>query len=288
MIGNSKFEKLREMESFTQEMFNRIIAVQEKQHAVWNPRAAFEQRIKDLPLHALIFSNPDRDPAKFTHTIAPWYPLHEEMATLAQYIRQIGPNALVCDWPCGNGFLGSLLARLGLNVTGVRDPRYKPNQIVDFYDPACYQMRDMPGSDIDFPLDVVFSSWMPAGENLTPEILKHHPKLIVFVYTDHMDNEGRRQVGTAEAFSQLPPSYRLIAEWSLTRPKDLLHAIWPDLTPNLEEIRHTRIFAAEPYHDLAIDPIESVEPYPWEQDLSMALLAHEAMEELRAKGIPLA
>ena len=85
----NKFEKLREMEAFTVDMFNNIVEFQEKQHPAWNEDAPFEDRIKNLPLHALIFSNPDRDPAKLAPTITHWYPLHTEIQTIARYMRQV-------------------------------------------------------------------------------------------------------------------------------------------------------------------------------------------------------
>jgi hypothetical protein len=66
-----RFAALKDMESFTDAMFNRIVAFQEKIHPAWNSERSFDDRIKDLPLHALVFSNPDRDPAQFAHTIAP-------------------------------------------------------------------------------------------------------------------------------------------------------------------------------------------------------------------------
>lgn len=282
----SKFEKLREMEAFTVDMFNNIIEFQEKQHPAWNQDAPFENRIQNLPLHALIFSNHDRDPAKFGPTTTHWYPLHAEIQTIARYMQQVAEQPVMCDWACNNGFIGSLIAREGVKGIGVREPSAKPNQIKNFYDKNCYEIRDMPVENIDFPFDVAFCAWMPSGINLTQQILRHQPKLIVLVYSDHVDNQGRRQVGTAEAFTDLPDEYLLIDEWTINRPKDLLHEAWPDLTKSIEEIRYTRIYAAKPYHDItiALDPV--IDPYSWERDLELALLTLEAKAELQAKGIP--
>ena len=282
----NKFEKLREMEAFTVDMFNNIVEFQEKQHPAWNEDAPFEDRIKNLPLHALIFSNPDRDPAKLAPTITHWYPLHTEIQTIARYMQQVAEQPVMCDWGCNNGFIGGLIAREGLKGIGVREPLAKPSQIKNFYDKNCYEIREMPFADIDFSFDIAFCSWMSPGVNLTPQILRHKPKLIVYVYTDHVDNQGQRQVGTAEAFTELPDDYLLIDEWTINRPKDLLNEVWPDLTKSIEELRHTRIYASKAYHDITIELDRVIEPYSWERDLELALLSLEGKAELHAKGIP--
>ncbi|MFP5345288.1 MAG: hypothetical protein ACLGGU_06655, partial [Gammaproteobacteria bacterium] len=193
------------MESFSDNMFNRIFAFQQKLHPAWNEALSFDERTQDLPLHYLVFSNPDRDPKLFGSTIAPYYPLRGEMRTLAHYIKQVAQNPVVCDLHPGNGFTGSLLAREGVKVIGVRDAQAKPNQIKDFYDGARYEMREARIEQIGFAFDVAFSSWMPAGANLTPQILRYTPKLIIFIHTDHVDATTHiPQTGTPEAFRDLP------------------------------------------------------------------------------------
>jgi hypothetical protein len=281
-----KFEKLRAMEYFTDEMFNRIFAFQQKLHPAWDTTLPFDERIKGLPLHYLVFSNPDRDPKLFSPTVAPYYPLRGEIRTIAYYIRQVAENPVICDLHAGNGFIGSLLAREGFKIIGLRDPQAKPNQIADFYDASCYEMRTMALQEVTFPFDVAFSSWMPSGVNMTPEIIKHEPKLIVYVHTDHVDKStGAPQTGTPEAFTDLPARYRLIEEWSLVRPEDMFHSIWPDLSPNIEETRHVKIYADEPFHNLKHwTSMEAGQGYDWEGDLEMILLALEAKSELQARG----
>lgn len=281
-----EFERLRQLAGFSEEMFNRIIAFQERLHPAWTPGAPFAERIRELPLHALVFSNPDRDPAKYAHTIAPFYPLRAELRQIAQCARQVADDPLVCDVHGRNGFLGSLLAREGVRVLGLADPADKPNQIAEFHDPSCYEASTDTLETLTRPIDVAFSAWMPAGINRTPAIAAHAPKLIVFIHTDHVDaSSGLRQTGTAEAYTQLPARYRQIAEWSITRPKDLLHGVWPDLTPSIEETRHVRIFADEPYRGIHVErEMEAVDPYDWERELDLALTALEAKEYLRTRG----
>lgn len=283
-----EFDKLRELATYSEEMFNRIIAFQERLHPAWDTERPFDERIREIPLHALVFSNPDRDPSKYAHTIAPFYPLRAELRQIAQCARQVADDPLVCDVHGRNGFLGSLLAREGVRVLGLTDPADKPNQIAEFYDPTCYEPSRDTLETLTRPIDVAFSAWMPAGINRTPAIVAHAPKLIVFIHTDHADpSSGRRQTGTAEAYTQLPARYRQIAEWSIVRPKDLLHAVWPDLTPSIEETRHVRIFADLPYCGINVErEMEAVDPYDWEQELDLALTAHEAKAYLRAQGFP--
>ena len=280
------FEKLRDMESFTDAMFNRIFFFQERNHPAWDPRRPFAERIKDLPLHFLIFNNADRDPAVYSHTIAPYYPLRDEMQKMAYYAKQVADEPVVADLHAGNGFIGSLIAREGVKVIGISDPQAKRNQIESFYDPDCYQIKETTISEIDFPIDVVFSSWMPSETNVTPDIVKLEPKLIIYTYTEHVDDNGVHQTGTPDVFNNLPDRYQLVDAWSLKRPRDLLHEVWPDLTPSLEETRHTRIYADEPYHGLARpETLAAQEPFDWERELEIAILALEAKNSLRAQGI---
>ncbi len=281
-----QFRKLQHMEKFSEEMFNRIVEFQEHLHPAWNPALPFAERIAGLPLHALIFSNPDRDPAVHAHTVAAFYPLRAEMRQIVHCARQVADVPVICDIHGRNGFIGSLLAREGVEVIGLADPADKPNQIEDFSDPECYARTAETLDTLDRPFDVALSAWMPSGVNRTPAIVLRRPKLIVFVHTDHVDtSSGRRQTGTAEAYRDLPAHYRMIAEWSIIRPENLLHEIWPELTPCIEETRQVRIFADKPWHDIHVHrELDAVDPYDWEKDLDMALTAYEAKIALREKG----
>ena len=282
-----KFNKLREMETFTEELFNRIFAFQEKDHPAWDQSQPFAERIKGIPLHNLIFSNPDRDPANSGPTIAHYYPLREENKALVYYADHVAENPTILDVHARNGFIGSLLAREGVKTIGLRDPNEKPNQIPDFYDPECYELREGTLADVDFPVDVAFSAWMPSGKNITPELLQLKPKMIIFVYTEHVNEHSKLwQTGTEAAFNDLPDNYRIIDEWSIARPENLMQEAWPDLSPSIEETRHVRIYADDSVAEIPqYAPEQMAEPYDWEADLELALLAIEAKEHLRSRGI---
>ncbi len=282
------FAKLRGMESFSREMFDRIIAFQERDHPAWDSSRPFSERIATLPLHALIFSNPDRDPTLHGQTVAPFYPLRDEMRQIAFLANQVADRPVVCDVHGRNGFLGSLLANEGVSVMSLRDDALLPCQIEDFNDASVCQRRSEDIATLKDPIDVAVSAWMPSAINRTPAIIAHQPKLIVFFYTDHVGEEdGKPQTGTPAAYHDLPDDYRLIAEWSILRMADILHEVWPDLTPSIEEERKVRIFAAKPYQEIAVVP--PAEPaaktgYAWEADLEMALTSLKAKEFLRQQG----
>ena len=282
-----KFSKLRDMETFTDDLMNRLFAFQQKQHPAWDPSQPFAERIKGLSLHNLIFSNPDRDPKLLGPTIAHYYPLREENRALVYYAKHVAEKPVVLDVHARNGFVGSLLAREGVKVIGLRDPDEKPNQIADFYDPDCYEIRQGTLADVDFPIDVAFSSWMPSGKNFTPDIVRLKPKLIIYVYTEHENEHSKLwQTGCEEAFNDLPDTYRIIDEWSINRPENLLQEAWPDLSPSIEETRHVRIFADASVKDIPqYAPEQMATPYDWEADLEMALLTIEAKQHLRSRGI---
>ncbi len=276
------------MESFTEDMFNRIIAFQEKNHHAWNSNLSFDARIKGLPLHNLIFSNPDRDPEKFSATVAPFYPLREEMQKIAFYVRQLANSPVVCDIYPGNGFIGSLLAREGLKLLGLQHhtPHNKPNQIASFFDAEHFSYSKKPLAQLTF--DAALISWPPAHSNPSKALAQRKTKLLVYIFTEHTDpTTQQRQTGSDEMLSALTGSYRLVDSWEVIRPKDILHSIWPDMTPSIEETRHVHIYAHNSVDDLqtpqAIPPAQS---YDWEKDLQMALLALQAKQEVQARGFP--
>jgi len=288
-FGND-FEPLREMGAFTEDMFNRIIAFQEKEHPAWNAELPFEQRIAGLPLHNLIFSNPDRDPARFGPTVAAFYPLREELQKIAHYVSaastQAGRTPVLCDLFPGNGFLGSLLGREGLEVIGCTREDQKPGQIGAFFDAQCFRYSDAPIAELDF--DAALVSWPPAGVNPTPELLARRPALIVYIYTEHQDEStGMPQTGSADMFDGLDAHYREMDAWTVHRPKDLLHEIWPDMTPSIEEDRRVRVFVDRELPEITVPPsLPPTQPYDWEKDLQMALLALQAKQQLRKRGFP--
>ena len=283
------FELLREMDSFSEDMLNRIIAFQTKGHAAWNNALPFEQRIRELALHDLVFSHPQRDPKLFGPTIAHYTPRREEMWRIAAYARAVASAPVVCELHARNGFLGSLLARENVRVIGLRDPQGKPNQIENFYDADRYDMRSGTVAHDAPAFDVAFSAWMPSGENCTLAIVACQPKLIVYVYTEHVDPATQQtQTGTPNAYTQLPGSYKLIDEWQDLRPVNFFKEVWPDLTGNLAETRITRVYARTEFHDMA--PIRATTPlayYDWEKDLQMTSMALEAKQFLKQRGVAL-
>ena len=285
-MDQQKFEPLRNMESFTQDMFNRIIDFQEKQHPAWNPDLDFAERIKGLPLHYLIFSCADRDPTQYGPTVAHYYPLHQEIRNIAWYCKQLSATPQLCDLYPGNGFIGSLIAREGVHGIGLRKNVALPNQIASFHDEAVYEFSDDALANIQ--CDAVFVSWPPSNINPMPAIAEQRPGLIITAYTDHINPDShQRQTGTDNMFDSLPDHYKLIDYWTVTRAKDLLHEIWPDMTPSIEENRQVRIYADAPYHGLALPAtLPPCTPYDWEQDLYMAELALEAKREMVMRGFP--
>ena len=281
---SDRFAPLKYMEQFTNEMFNRIISFQEKEHPAWNSKLDYAQRIAGLPLHYLVFSNPDRDPEKFGPTVAPYYPLHEEMQKIAAYAKQLSSKPRGIDWFPGNGFIGSLLAREGISIYGIRDNVIKQNQITSFFDQDCYSFIDK--TDVQANYEVVFASWIPSNLNPTPDILNQSPKIIVYVYTDHVNqNTGDRQTGSNDMFDELVNDYYLLDSWTVNRPKDLLHDPWPDMTPSIEENRITKVYVRKDCKLDKITQLESAPVYDWEKELQMALLAIEAKQDLRSRGI---
>jgi len=277
------------MEGFTQDMFNNIIGFQERDHAAWNTDLTFSQRISKLPLHYLIFSNADRNPETHGPTIAHFYPLRWEMQTLAKYAKQVAKKPVIFDLYARNGFVGSLLAREGVKVVGWKNALLKPNQIESFYDEQNYEMRDNP-PEASEQADVVFANWTPSGVDDTQHILSLKPKMIVYIYTQHINEHSEeRQTGTEDSFGKtLPDNYALVDEWQVTRPENVLHEVWPDLTANIEETRTVRVFALKDFDPALFMRLEAPKGkcYDWESELNMAETAMEAKQYLKKHGFP--
>lgn len=298
----TNFEPLREMESFTKDMFNRIIDFQEKAHHAWNTNLSFDARIKGLPLHNLIFSNPDRNPATHSATVAAYFPLREEMQKIAFYVRQLAERPVVCDIYPGNGFIGSLLGREiaaasstptdVVNVIGLKNnpADIKPNQIESFFDDEHFAYRTEPFSELNNELhfDAALISWPPANSNPSTELVLRQTRLLIYVFTQHVDEATQqRQTGSEAMLTALAHDYHLVDSWDVIRPKDILHDIWPDMTPSIAETRHVHIYAHNTLGDLKpAQGLAPVQSYPWEKDLQMALLALQAKQEVQARGFP--
>lgn len=285
------YEPLREMGTFTEDMFNRIIAFQEKEHPAWNNSLAFDERIKGLPLHNLIFSNPDRDPAVFGPTVAPYFPLREEIQKIAHYIKQASEisstSPVMYDLYPGNGFIGSLIGREGIHVTGIKRASDKPNQIESFADTDCYSYSN--DSINKLSCNSILVSWPPAESNPTQDIADLKTRLIIYIFTNHIDeNTNKRQTGSEEMLATLSKDYRLLDQWEFLRPKNILHEVWPDMTPSIEETRHVHIYAHSSIDN--VNPVKSLppsQPYDWEKDFQMALLALQAKREVQSRGFPI-
>lgn len=287
MFDTEKFLPLKSMAAFTEEMFNNILQFQEKQHPAWDEKLAFVERIQKLPLHYLVFSNGDRDTSKHDCTVAHFYPLRWEMNKIAWYITQVEKEAKVLDVHGGNGFIGSLLGREGVKVTGIREPDAKPNQIENFFDAECYTPWQGKLVEYGAAFDVALSSWMPSGTNYTPDIIKKAPKVLVFIFTEH-EHDGVPQTGCKEAYDLQSYDYQLVDSWTQHRPENLFHDIWPDLTPNPAEDRRVSIYIrSDVEKPKKFHAGQEIMPYFWERELHMALLALEGKRLLLNQGYQL-
>lgn len=282
----SKYEPLRNMESFTEDMFNRIIDFQEKTHHAWNTNLSFDARIKGLPLHNLIFSNPDRDPAKYSATVASFYPLREEMQKIAFYVQQLADNPIVCDLYPGNGFIGSLLGREGIEVFGHQTEDSTPNQIESFFDAEHFRYHNEAFEQLQF--DAALIAWPPSDSNPSEALAGRKTKMLIYVFTDHVDPATeKRQTGSDAMLSTLEKDFRLLDSWDVVRPQNILHDVWPDMTPSIEETRLVHIYLHNSVEDLQpTQGLPPVQAYDWEKDLQMALLALDAKREVQSRGFP--
>jgi SAM-dependent methyltransferase len=237
---------------------------QAHRHTAWDESVSFGDRISDLPLYALEFNNPDRDGDRQGPTVAHYSPARREIVALAKLCRALGQNVAVLDVGCGNGFIGSLLAREGVRVIGIDDDSWKPPQIATFFDADTYERR-APCSLGQFaePFDVALCSWMVPGTNLTRAILTRRPSLVIHVYSSDRHEDGSITTGSAEAYD-CPPDYAPIGRWTVVTPHNFFAKLgFPTGTP-----RKTRLVEAwrrQDVQDLELKPPELLsEEYSWQ------------------------
>ena len=168
----------------------------------------------------------------------------------------------------------------------MQQPSVKPNQIESFSDSSCFSIDDNPIEKRS--CNAVLISWPPAEVNPSQQVIGLQPKLIIYVFTNHVDETtGVRQTGSKDMLTTLANDYRLVDQWEVHRPKDLLHEIWPDMTPSIEETRQVHIYAHSSLIKFtAVQSLPPAQPYDWEIDLQMALLALQAKQEVQSRGFP--
>lgn len=254
-----------------------ILQFQSMNHSAWDPEEEFSVRIKDLPLYYLEFNHPRRNQATQSVTVTHYVPCRREMMALSQIVRAFNQDFRICDVGCGNGFLGSLLAREGLNVFGIDDRSYKQPQISSFYDRKCYEILETSLSDPKISFDGAFCSWMTPGTNLTPEIIAKKPYLIIHVFSPDRQSNGSPTTGVPEAYVY-PVRYKLIAGWVSKVPRDYFLPLNSNLSGNLRKTRVVCVYAHVDLNPIArIHPFDFVGTYDWD-------IERNFIDQLRMSG----
>ncbi len=197
----------------------RIVSFEAYQHPAWDPAQPFTNRIQGLPLFFLEFIHHARIAGSQSTTITHYVPCRNEFRALADIICSYGRDLTVCDIGCGNGFLGSLLAREGVAGFGIDDRSYVQPQIAHFYDQDCYSVVETALQDLSVEFDVAFCAWMNEGSNLTPQITARNPVLIVHIFSRDQHPDGTFTTGTIDAF-KCPENYRFLTGWQTIVPED--------------------------------------------------------------------
>ena len=214
-------------------MLGNILRFQSYDHPAWDQQASFGTRIKDLPLYFLEFNHTGKDKDTQSVTVTHYAPRRAEMMALAHLIRSCGDNLQVCDIGCGNGFLGSLLAREGVKVFGIDDRSYKQPQIPNFFDSECYRVIETSLADLDIPFDVALCAWIEPNANLTPLIVDTKPALIIHILSPDRQTDGTPTTGTQSAYTR-PEDYYPVAAWRTELPQDYFLPLTRIVSANLE------------------------------------------------------
>lgn len=202
----------------------RIVSFDQKTHHAWDVRKSFNKRIKDMPLYFLVVNQHEKDNKVQSVTVTHYVPCRSEMMALAEIIKSYGSNLQICDIGCGNGFLGSLLAREGLNVFGIDDHLHNQPQIPIFMDKDYYSFKKKKLQDPDVTFDVGFCSWMNSKLNLTPQIVEKNPKMIIHIFSSNRQNNGTPTTGVPDAYYP-PGNYQFLIGWETILPSDFFKPI---------------------------------------------------------------
>jgi hypothetical protein len=246
-------------------MFRNIDLFRAKKHPAWDPNEQFSRRIKNLPLYFLEYHHHTRNLKTESVTVTHYVPSRAEMMALAKIIQSYGNNLRVCDVGCGNGFIGSLLAREGVQVFGVDDNSFKQPQIPNFFDKDCYSKIIASIEDPSIILDVAFCSWMSPGTNLATAIAAKNPRLIIHLFSPDRQSDGSPTTGTTTAYN-CPDNYHLLTSWSTLLPKDYFLQIGAP-SGNPKTIRKVRIYAHnELEKECHVTPLGFSKLYDWDKE----------------------
>lgn len=266
---------------------HRIVKFDQKFHPAWDEQQPFDLRIKSLPLYFLEFNHHERDKSFQSVTVTHYVPSKPEIHALSEIIKFYSKDYVICDVGCGNGFLGSLLAREGINVFGTDDRSYKQPQINNFYDNSCYRIIEASLSGLSMTFDVALCSWMTPGLNLTPTIIERHPKLLIHFFSPDRQPDGSPTTGLLEAY--LPPkNYNFLTGWCSILPKDFFSPLREMTDLNLavsqQKVRAVIIYA---HRDLSlagkISPLDYSNYYDW--DLERDFINSLRFEKSLAKSV---
>jgi len=252
-----------------------------RRHPAWNSDLKFSERLSNLPLYYLIFSHHSRDKDRHSVTATHYVPRRQEMMVLAKIIKSYGEKLKVCDIGCGNGFLGSMLAREGMEVFGIDDRSYKQPLIPNFYDKDCYNVIETSLESLEINFDIALCSWMVPGTNLTKTILDKKPLLIIHFFSPDMQGDGTPTTGMPKAY-ECPVGYKFLTGWMNVIPVNFFYPYKqiPILVQFYKEKQLTlkselmlngvKVFVRNNLETLqpSLPPI-STELYPWEEDIDL-------------------
>jgi hypothetical protein len=191
------------------------------------------------------------------------------LRALADIIRSYGSDLQVCDIGCGNGFLGTLLAREGVRGFGIDDRSYKQPQIPYFYDQECYRIIETALRDLTIGFDVAMCAWMSLGSNLTPEITVRNPVLIVQIFSKDKSPDGSLITGTVDAY-RCPKNYRFLTGWETNVPANYFMPLVEEgiglrMYENPFRNRSLNVYLRQDVDSLPVaSPLDYSERYDWD------------------------
>jgi len=252
------------------QILNNIIQFEQKAHPAWNPKESFSTRIQQLPLYFLEVNHHSKDKRTQSVTVTHYVPCRAEMKALAEIISSCGKDLRVCDIGCGNGFLGSLLAREGVEIFGIDNRSYNQSQISSFHDENCYIVIETALENPEITFDIGFCSWMTPNANLTPEILSKNPLMIIHVFSPHRQSNGTPTTGKREAYIR-PRHFKYLVGWRTVLPRDYFRPIGKklnlNLAGNLETIKAVIVYIHEELGLIqAPTPLDFQASYDWDEE----------------------
>lgn len=172
----------------------------------------------------------------WVNPVSYWVPTHGDIKAMAAIARSVAEQPTIVDIGCGNAFISHLLAQ-EVPVIGI-DPNEKLLARTPYRHPDLELIVGTAENATKLlkrrSVDVVVSSWMPQGIDLSESLYALNPKAIIFV------RDAWGFTGTKKAY-QTRDDYTRVVQWSGITTAEIA-SFFDDVCKELEPFKPHRYY----------------------------------------------